>query len=116
MTNQNHELAEGLNAPDFVNCKTTTKRFLQILSIVYSQHRGDFDKVLKIKGRYRVVFSKNPQEIEDAGASPSPRKISDSSYWVMTKTSSEMKRRLLTEVLTIFRYSKEVIAEAVKKI
>jgi negative modulator of initiation of replication len=113
MPNEVHELTDALGHPDFAAQKKAVDKMLYILGAAYVQKRNDFDKLLSIKGPNRKYFAKSQLEIEKSGANPSPRNIPGSPYWVLTKTSTDVKRKLLTEALKALRYSDDAIAAAI---
>jgi len=88
-------------------------RFLYLLGVAYERDSNEFGKALLTSRKGgRVYFSERKGEIEQSGTGTNPRLIPGSSYWVLTKSSTEMKQALLKDVLRALGYSEEAIRAA----
>ena len=116
MANDVHELDGAINSPDFISQKTVVGKLLYVLSIVYVQRKSDFDKVLTLNKGKRTYFSKSERAIEKSGSSPVPQNIPGSPFWVLTKTSTDVKRKMLGDTLRLLRYDDAAISAAVSSL
>ena len=112
----NHELTEFLESSRIKHARGVVGRFLEILSVAFSQNKEEFDLVLAIQGRGRIYFAKSKKEIEASGNSTQPRQIPGTPYWVMTNSPTTQKKEMLREVLDGLGYSPEAIRAAVRAI
>lgn len=110
-------LRDHILAPGFLAAGRGVDRFLSILSFLWRQDGGQFKSLLSIGGRRRRYFAKTQQELESLGRSVNAKKVPGADLWVVTNSSTENKRILLTKALTILGYSSETIrlvAESVR--
>lgn len=100
---------QGVDFSEITAKKTVVKRFMHILTILEQKHQQDFACVLNIQGRDRRYFATSEIELTDTGLNTNPKLIGNSSYWVMTNSSTERKRRMLGQVMRYLGYSQEDI-------
>lgn len=106
------EAIEGLIAdPRFAGQRVVTKKYLSLLGHLAEMHGEDFERVLSIRGRQRVYFAKNQQEIAKSGKSLHPRKIPGTNYWAMTNADTAHKQDIMAEVLKVLGYPKGTIVQ-----
>lgn len=105
-----------ITSSGYKSMSTVTARFLYLLSKLYFADTGSFEAVAEVSGRSRVYFSKFKKEIEVTGNSTDPQRIPDSPWYVVTNTSNDMKRHIMTRVLNILGFSKEDTNLAVKSL
>ena len=80
-------------------------RFLLILGALYRVHPNNFSVVSDIRGRDRLYFSSNLNELTESGSSTKPFQIPDSPYWVVTNSNTTRKKMILTKVAIALGYS-----------
>lgn len=85
------------------------ENFLLILSALHQKHAGDFDRILSVKGRNRVYFSTSKEALLESGSSTNPKKVPDSSYWVVTNNNTAKKVSMLSQVMLTLGYSNQDI-------
>jgi len=73
--------------------------FIQLISLVYTYHDIDFDKVLTLKGRKRPYFTYNANELRAL------QKISNTNIFVETNLSANNIVKICFDLLAIFGYS-----------
>lgn len=110
------ELTECLRSPKFLAKKDTVGRFLQLLSCAHDRDPEGFKQVLAVAGRSRTYFATTRQELTQAGKSVQPRRVPETSYWVVTNNDTPKKARMLKDVLRVLGYSQAAIDEAVRAI
>ncbi|MEC8140362.1 MAG: replication initiation regulator SeqA, partial [Pseudomonadota bacterium] len=62
---------------------------------------------LDIKGRDRIYFATNKEDLIASGSSTNPKNIMDSGYWVMTNSNTTRKKMMVHEVAISLGYSEE---------
>lgn len=77
---------------------SSTKRFLFLLSKLYSIDAGLFGQACVIKGSKREYFSQDKQQLLASGKTSKPQAIPDTPYWVITNTNTARKRHILQHV------------------
>jgi negative modulator of initiation of replication len=103
-----HALTAFLASGDMLSARSALDRFLRILGFLHAQHPEDFGKVLQIRGRHRIYFGRNREDVDRSGSSVFPQQIPGSKYWVMTNSPTRQKREILTKVLKVLGYAPEV--------
>jgi len=96
-----------LNKEELAMQKGVVGRFLFILSALHRTHKGIFNKVLDIKGRDRIYFATNKEDLIASGSSTNPKNIMDSGYWVMTNSNTTRKKMMVHEVAISLGYSED---------
>ncbi|MCY2955102.1 MAG: AIPR family protein [Planctomycetota bacterium] len=86
--------------PHFTLARNETDRFLAVLSWACCKHPDRFARVCdEVRGRHRIYFASNPDQIERSGTSTNPKQIPSTPYWVLTNRSTQDKNDILTRVL-----------------
>jgi len=112
MATSRHEFIDALGRQEFLGLKKNADKLLYVLAAAYEQRREEFETVLKIRHGTRVFFARNPIEIERSGRGTSPRNIPGTPFWVLTKSSSDAKQKLLRDALGRLRFSEAAINAA----
>lgn len=94
-----------LNDPSFRSSRKAIDRFMFALTWLYRQQPAEFERVLRIRGRQRVYFSKTEREINASGESAFPKQIPGTPYWVVTNNDTLKKQRMLCDVMLTLSYS-----------
>ena len=94
-----------INREELAMQRGAVGRFLLILAALYRVHSENFDVVTEIRGRGRLYFAKNAEELAQSGSSTKPKQIPQSPYWVITNTNTTRKKMMLTEVASALGYS-----------
>lgn len=111
-------LQELLDSPDYRFAKGAVGRFLAILSWLFHEHRDSFSNVENIRGRGRIYFSTNVDDLHAAGKSVNPKQIPGSPYWVITTTPTNLKQEILSQVMKSLGYdlaSRQLAARAIAR-
>lgn len=93
-------------------------RLLCILSWLCRQNLEQFERVRQIRGKKRVYFSTERDEIERSGNNTYPVSIPQTNWFVLTNTSTDHKIGILTDVMRLLRVAsddQEVILGALLK-
>jgi len=91
---------EFVNEPEFKFAHNDTDRFLFVLAWACRRHPDKFSRVcVEVRGRQRVYFAGNADDIERSGISTSPKHIPGTPYWVSTNHSNTHKNEILVKVL-----------------
>jgi len=72
---------------------------IKLCGILSNAHRAEFDKVLGLRGRKRLYFSRNKDELWD------PRKIGNTNTFAETNLSANSIVKLCFSVMALFGYS-----------
>ncbi|WP_427977995.1 replication initiation negative regulator SeqA [Agarivorans sp.] len=94
----NKELAAHFELSDVAQAGSSTKRFLFLLSKLYSIDSALFSQACVIKGSKREYFSQDKQQLLASGKTTKPQAIPDTPYWVITNTNTARKRYILQHV------------------
>lgn len=97
-------LIEGM---DLANQSSRVEQFLTILSALHQTHAADFEKVLDVKGRNRLYFATDKEQLLQAGSSTNPKQVPASRYWVVTNNNTAKKVSMLTQVAGVLDYSEQ---------
>lgn len=87
------------------------KRFLFILAALYRAHSDQFYVVSEIRGRNRLYFALNKDDLLDSGNSSRPTQITGSPYWVITNSNTVRKKMILTKAANGLGYKDEEVEE-----
>jgi negative modulator of initiation of replication len=98
------KIKESLAGSDYKKFRTAVDRFLFILSTLYKLEGNNFKKINQKRRGKLIVISDSRAEIERSAMSPNVRRIPGTEYWAATKTSTEQKKRILSEALVSFGY------------
>jgi len=90
-------------------------KFLLILTALHHGHVTSFDRVIEIRGKGRLYFGKNADELEASGSSTKPKQIGQSPFWVITNTNTTRKKMILNDVAKELGYD-EADAEKISEL
>lgn len=96
-----------LNKEELAMQRGAVGRFLLILGALHRVHSSAFSVVSEIRGRDRLYFSANLNELTESGSSTKPFQIPDSPYWVVTNSNTTRKKMILTKVAIALGYSED---------
>jgi len=98
---------------DFKVLRATSDKLAYLLAVAYAERGEGFDAVLALGGEKRRYFGVAKTDIMNSGAGLRQKQIPGSPYWLMTKTSNHLKKKILCDVLGLLGYSKKAISVAV---
>ncbi|WP_426356894.1 replication initiation regulator SeqA [Pseudocolwellia sp. HL-MZ19] len=101
----NGSVFDYLNKEELAMQRGAVGRFLLILGALYRVHTNRFSVVSEIRGRDRLYFSDNLNELTESGSSTKPFQIPESPYWVVTNSNTTRKKMILTKVAVALGYS-----------
>src|SRR5207245_715928 len=82
------------------------KRFLSILTALYTGDKTRFDKAApEVHGTRRTYFGHTPEEVSSTGSSNWPEKIPDSPWYVSVNNAGERKWRIIYDLTTKMQFS-----------
>lgn len=111
----NESVFNYLNKEELAMQRGAVGRFLLILGALYRVHTNNFSVVSDIRGRDRLYFSANLNELTESGSSTKPFQIPESPYWVVTNSNTTRKKMILTKVAIALGYS-ESEAEDIREL
>ncbi|WP_077338381.1 replication initiation negative regulator SeqA [Pseudocolwellia agarivorans] len=111
----NESVFNYLNKEELAMQRGAVGRFLLILGALYRVHANNFSVVSDIRGRDRLYFSANLNELTESGSSTKPFQIPESPYWVVTNSNTTRKKMILTKVALALGYS-ESEAEDIREL
>ena len=99
-----HELQDLLESAEFKS-QAPLHKFLMMLGWAHEKKPEEFEKVLSVRGRYRIYFARSEQEIVRSGNSTQPKPIPGSPFWVMTNSPTKQKADMIRQVLKLLGFS-----------
>lgn len=87
------------------------KRYLLILSQIYSEFPEKFEEITEFVYGERKHFAHSIEEIEKSGHNTSPREIPGTPFAALTNLSSKRKRKILDDIMKFFEYPQPTIRE-----
>lgn len=111
----NESVFNYINKEELAMQRGAVGRFLLILSALYRVHSQGFSVVSEIRGRDRLYFSSNLNELTESGSSTKPFQIPESPYWVVTNSNTTRKKMILTKVAIALGYN-ESEAENIREL
>ena len=112
---ENESVFNYINKEELAMQRGAVGRFLLILSALYRVNSHKFSVVSDIRGRDRLYFSSNLNELTESGSSTKPFQIPDSPYWVVTNSNTTRKKMILTKVAIALGYN-ESEAENIREL
>lgn len=97
----------------FVDLRQAVDRFLYLLTWLYMRDPARFQIVQEVRGKRRLYFSLNPEDILQSGQSTQPRRIPGTPWYVITNNDTGKKQAILAEAMYGLRYTQQEIEEAV---
>jgi len=111
----NESVFNYINKEELAMQRGAVGRFLLILGALHRVHTQKFSVVSEIRGRDRLYFSSDLNELTESGSSTKPFQIPESPYWVVTNSNTTRKKMILTKVATALGYS-ESEAENIREL
>jgi negative modulator of initiation of replication len=96
-------------SPSFLASRSVVDQFLSLLSFLHRENPDRFGILESMEGRRRKYIGTSEQELEDSGTSVNPKRIPSTNYWVVTNNSTDNKKLLLKQVLTLLGYGQDTI-------
>jgi negative modulator of initiation of replication len=113
LTGHDKELGDHLRSQQFLVCRTAVDKFLSILAFVSKKDPKTFATVtVGMGGRSRKYIATTKEELEQSGTSVNPKQIPASPFWVVTNNSTENKKQLIEQALTLLGYGSEAVKAA----
>lgn len=107
----NESVFNYINKEELAMQRGAVGRFLLILGALYRVHSQQFSVVSEIRGRDRLYFSSNLNELTESGSSTKPFQIPESPYWVVTNSNTTRKKMILTKVANALGYTEDEAEE-----
>jgi negative regulator of replication initiation len=102
-------LRDYSQSPNFLASRSVVDQFLGLLSFLYRENPNKFGILESMEGRRRKYIARSEQELDDSGKSVNAKRIPNTNYWVVTNNSTDNKKVLLRQVLTLLGYSEDII-------
>ena len=109
MSQNSLALELALKSNDFLECNSSVRKMLFILSVLYTQNEASFSKLMSLRRGSLKVISNSEMEIQRSATDPRPQNIPDTPYWIATKTSTDFKRKTLKDALEFLGYDSKVM-------
>ncbi|MDB9314078.1 AAA family ATPase [Spirulina sp. CS-785/01] len=77
--------------------------FITVCTLIKLRHNKEFSKILELKGKKRLYFSKNPDDLK------MPEKITGTNIHVETNFRSQQAVRRVYQIITLFGYDEDSI-------
>ena len=101
------KLRDYSQSPSFLASRSVVDQFLSLFSFLHRENSDKFGILESMEGRRRKYIAKSQQELEGSGRSVNPKRIPDTNYWIVTNNSTDNKKVLLRQALTLLGYSAE---------
>ncbi len=102
-------LFDYAKSPGFLANRSVVDQFLSILSFLQKQNADKFATLQSLEGRKRRYIASSEQELENSGTSVNPKRIPNTSFWVVTNNDTNNKKMLLRQALTLLGYGPEAV-------
>ena|SRR5438552_7685356 len=96
-------------SPTFLASRSVVDQFLSLLSFLHRENPDKFGILESMEGRRRKYVAKSEQELDDSGKSVNAKRIPSTGYWVVTNNSTDNKKLLLKQVLTLLGYGEDTV-------
>jgi len=103
------KLRDHSRSPGFLASRSVMDQFLNLLSFLYSENIDNFAILESMEGRRRKYIARSAEELESSGNSVNPKKIPSTQYWAVTNNSTDNKKVLLRQALTLLGYDSDTI-------
>lgn len=103
------KLREYSQSPSFLASRSVVDQFLNLFSFLHNENPDKFAVLESMEGRRRRYIAKSEQELEDSGSSVNPKRIPNTNYWIVTNNSTDNKKLLLRQALTLLGYGADAI-------
>nr|WP_281172022.1 hypothetical protein [Aliagarivorans marinus] len=83
---------------EIAELRSSTKRFLALMSRLYAYDADKFGAATEIKGSKRIYFATSKETLLETGKTTKPQAIPETPYFVITNTNTDRKRKILSQV------------------
>jgi negative modulator of initiation of replication len=98
-------LRDYSQSPSFLASRSVVDQFLSLLSFLHNENPDKFGILETMERRRRKYVARSEQELDDSGRSANAKRIPNTNYWVVTNNSTDNKKLLLGQALTLLGYS-----------
>ena len=102
-------LRDYSQSPSFLASRSVVDQLLSLLSFLHKESPDKFGILESMEGRRRKYVARSEQELDDSGKSVNAKRIPNTNYWVVTNNSTDNKKLLLKQALTLLGYSQDTI-------
>jgi negative modulator of initiation of replication len=106
---RDRDLRDYVHSPRFLANRSIVDQFLGVLSFLQKQNPDKFATLQSMEGRKRKYIASTEGELENSGTSVNPKRIPNTSFWVVTNNDTNNKKMLLRQALTLLDYNSETI-------
>lgn len=105
-----------LISDEFAGLKKAIDRFMLVLSTLYRIDAQGFSAATQVKGRKRLYFADNQQELLESGQTTKPKAIPNTPFWVITNSNTDRKRQMVQLVMTHMNFPSELTEKVIHAI
>jgi len=105
-----------LQSGDLDQEESAIARFMLILTALYQSKPVAFTQATDIKGRKRVYFARDPQELLANGTTTKPKAVPGTPYWVISNTNTNRKRNIIAQLMTAMEFPADLIEQVCAKV
>lgn len=105
-----------LQSGDLDQEESAIARFMLILTALYQSKPVAFTQATDIKGRKRVYFARDPQELLANGTTTKPKAVPGTPYWVISNTNTNRKRNIIAQLMTAMDFPADLIEQVCAKV
>jgi len=105
-----------LQSGDLDQEESAIARFMLILTALYQSKPVAFTQATDIKGRKRVYFARDPQELLANGTTTKPKAVPGTPYWVISNTNTNRKRNIIAQLMTAMEFQADLIEQVCAKV
>ena len=102
-------LRDYVRSPSYVANRSVVDQWLCIFSFLYKQNPDKFQILESMEGRRRKYVGTSKEHLESSGLSVNPKRIPGTNFWIVTNNSTDNKKLLLRQALTLLGYEPETV-------
>ncbi len=106
---RDRKIRDYAHSPSFLASRSVMDQFLNLLSFLHRENLDNFAILQSMEGRKRKYIARSEQELENSGNSVNPKRVPNTPYWAVTNNSTDNKKLLLRQALTLLGYGAETI-------
>lgn len=96
--------------------ESAVARFMLILEALYHTRPEAFTQATEIKGRKRVYFARDPEELLANGKTTKPKPVPGTPFWVITNTNTPRKRNIIAQLMAAMDFPVLLIEQVCEQV
>ncbi len=109
-------IATLLHTGELEREESAIARFMLILTALYQTNPVAFTQATDIKGRKRVYFARDPEELLANGTTTKPKAVPGTPYWVISNTNTNRKRNIIAQLMAAMEFPADLCEQVCAKV